>query len=487
MIPMFIPALHHSTPSPYLQFTHVEPRTEELIAAVTHSAVLSTLQKKFYLQMIHCVAQFGIANDRELFNAAGYCFDMNFGPDYPHNMITLQDYLAVMGDEVKATLGEIDYIDAQSFAHDRPGFFLLTPTRTIHFLKEETSGSLVVYNPQTDAFEDSAALPVTGQDKLVVLNKSSHPKPAAFFDIPTPDHSANGKFYHPMQEERKCAIHAAHAFIGFPAIDETVLSLLKLEMATDLTYSSEMPEDRWEMDPSLLPQGQIKHYKNRARFKFAQTSFYQAELGNNQQEVILILKLMAETGTIDKKYGDARTYGLNVCDVAMTYAKENGLYSEDQACDEGFILAVLEAVNGDLAKDKTTLDALDQKIREMELLAVSLGLGRGFISVPHFQLIEERHPYDMLEGVKKRLTTSLQGIRELHKEFERSDRLLVLSDTEDHCFTLRKREDGMWVVLDSLEPEQIATAEPLKWLSERRKKFLQATERCTYDFITLSK
>ncbi|HEY5259560.1 MAG TPA: hypothetical protein VIJ46_02850, partial [Rhabdochlamydiaceae bacterium] len=267
--------------------------TNQLMDAVRATHVLTPLEQKLYMRMIHCAGDFGIDNDFEIFQAAGYCFDLNFGKDRTHNIITVADFLSVMGEKAKGTLGENDAISPDFFTRGRPGFFLLTPERTVYFMKEACDGSMVYYNPLLNAFVDGAQIPVTGKEKLVVLNKSSHPELETYCGAPTPDQPIEGKFYHEKQDGRKCGIHALHAFLGFPIVDETLLSLLKLEMTTDATYTSYL---RRGIDRSLLPRGQIDHYKNIARFRLAQTSLFQADLGNNADHLAKLLQLLVRQG-----------------------------------------------------------------------------------------------------------------------------------------------------------------------------------------------
>ena len=336
--------------------------TSQLLDAVRATHVLTPLEQKLYMRMIHTAGDFGIDNDFEIFQAAGYCFDLNFGKDRTHNIIAVADFLSVMGEKVKGTLGENDAISPDFFTRGRPGFFLATPQGTVYFIKEACDGSLVYYNPLLNAFADASSIPITGKEKLVVLNKSTHPAMETYCGAPTPDQPVEGKFYHEKQDGRKCGIHALHAFLGFPIVDETQLSLLKLEMTTDATYTSYL---RRGVDPSLLPRGQIDHYKNIARFRLAQTSLFQADLGNNANHLLMLLQLLVRQGKIEPKYLPCRTYGIFLSRLETEYAARKGLCSEDQEWDEPFLEKLLIAVDEDLNAHRAEMGQIDQKLKEI--------------------------------------------------------------------------------------------------------------------------
>ena len=80
--------------------------------------------------MAQCVAQYGIDNHRELFKAAGYCLDTKYGSKY-NNMISVEEYMMII---VGADTDEQIALDA-TLAHDRPGIFLLQPSKNVYFLK----------------------------------------------------------------------------------------------------------------------------------------------------------------------------------------------------------------------------------------------------------------------------------------------------------------------------------------------------------------
>jgi hypothetical protein len=467
----------------------------ELLVIVKHSAILNAPEKMIYTQMIECVAQFGIGNHQELFKAANFCFDTNFGAGRDHSIITIEDYLSLMGEEVKATLGENDYISPDLFAHHRPGFFLLTSAGSIHFLKENAEGVLVMYDPQKDAFVESASFPTTGQEKLVVLNKSHHLVLDTYYSTPTPNQAE--KFYHEKQEDQKCGIHAIHAFLGFPVINETQLSLMKLEKITSSNFPFQIPELRWQIDAKVLEKkeahaseldlssisaARIAYFKDAERFKWAQTREFQADLGHHTEDLVMILKQLATQEVIEAKYGNVRMYGINIVNAAVKYAKEKKLFSENW--DIKFATSVLEKVNEDLAKTKQIIDALDQKLAIKENKYYSGQ--RIYISAEYMALYEERQPYRKLEMMKKTLEQSIEAMKELEIEFERSDRLLIASGCEKHSFAMRKCENKDWVVIDSMSSEQVRVSDPLKWLKERQTSFLHATDRLSYDFITVA-
>ena len=77
-------------------------------------------------------------------------------------------------------------------------------------------------------------------------------------------------------------------------------------------------------------------------------------------------------------------------------------------------------------------------------------------------------------------------MKELEIEFERSDRLLVCSGCEKHTFTMRKCENKDWVVIDSMNSEQVRVRDLLKWITERQQSFFQATGRLSCEFITIA-
>jgi len=505
--PTFLHPPSASSSASSVSTNNISPTDQK--AAISNSKVLDVQQKKLYSQMIDCVARYGTENNQELFNAAGHCFDRSFGPNTCNNIITIAEYNGVMGEEkTQGTLGENDYISPDFFAHDRPGFFLLTPypVREVRFLKEKEGDkdALVLYDPKTDTFIESASMPVTGREKLVIPNRSKEPVLATFYGHPTPDVPVEGKFYHEKQDDRKCGIHAVHAFLGYPVINETQLSLMKLEEITKSTFPLEIPGrqplyfylgnrkymDASEVDLSGFTPSQIAHYKNATRFRFAQTSFYQSDLGADKNDLLMILKSMAAQGIIDQKYSNARRYEININEKSVEYAKNKGLFLESQAWDIDVITRALNAVNSELANNRSVIEDLDQRLEkhdDAQRQHIQLNpTDSQYLTQEHWASLKEKRPYDTLQAIKRDLELSLIGMNELKNEFQRSDRLIIASDSEDHNFTMRKCENDDWVVIDSEESEQIRTSNPLKWIMERQKSFFEATGHSNYDFITIA-
>jgi len=411
----------------------------ELLTKISHSTALNEDEKKIYSQMIHCVADYGIDNDFELFLSSDYCFDVDFGAGCTHNIITTQNYLSIMGEDVKGTLGENDDINADYFAHDRPGFFLLTPGKAIYLLKEGTAGSLVYYDVQQDAFVDSSSIQISGQEKLAVLNKSTFPLPDAFFGTPTPRTPIEGKFYHEKQERAKCGIHAIHAFIGFSVVNETELSLMRLEEIAEKNRDVLIEKHCLErgLSNSLSPS-QIGYFQDLARFNMAQTAAFLPELGNVPEHILKILHHMADRGTIESKYKNTSVYEVNIPVSLVKYAKQNGYDFETEGLD---------------------INLMQKLIDEAPAATTSM---------------------------KKALVDAIQWINRLKEEFERSDRLIISSFSELHVFTMRKSDSNHWVVIDSLESTQLSLEDPFKWLLDRQKSLLKVKGSCSYQFITIN-
>jgi hypothetical protein len=446
---------------------------DQLLAALKYSQNLSRLEQRILEQMCLCVAAYGIDNDQALFEAADHCFDVNFGGAHVRNIITVADYAAVMGEEVQETLGGTDCISADFFAHSRPGFFLLNPDQTIYFVKEGADRSLVYYDFRSDDFADSAQLPIQGTAKIVVLNKSTSPALATYFNTPTPLEPVDGKFYHEQQDGRKCGIHATHAFVGFPVVDETMLSLCKLEQLVNL----ECQQHRHRAP------GQIAYYKSKARFEFAQSNLFQADLGNNADQMHSLLLLLASGGKIDPKYLNARTYELRLGGADVEYAASHGLAVENQDWfDGGFLSTVIEIVDKDLAKDQEVLTKLDQQMEEMRKRGVDAFHPE---YNEYVRLLDQRMPFDNLESRKERTERNLKGLAALKQACLQCDRLFVGSTTEDHCFTLRKFSNNDWIVVDSMDSDQMHVEDPFIYLITRMKTFFKVAQHCSYSFISL--
>ena len=134
-----------------------------------------------------------------------------------------------------------------------------------------------------------------------------------------------------------------------------------------------------------------------------------------------------------------------------------------------------------LEKDKPILDELDRKIGKMKDQGIDRNRFHPLYS-HYIELIIAREPYELLEGKKRRLEKSINGLKSLQIAFATTDRLLICSDTEDHSFTLRKVENNDWAVIDSLRSDQPHTVDPLQYLTERIKSFFLATRYCHYSF-----
>lgn len=473
---------YNQSPYPFLltSLSIQETSSQKSQVDLEHSKVLNELEKKYYSQMIECVASYGIENNLELFNAAGYCFDMHFGlPNQPNNIITIENYLAVMGEDVKKTLGENTDITSDFFAHDRPGFFILRPDGQIFFLKEGPDKSLLYYNACDDSFQDSSAIEIDGKEKLVILNKTSFPLLETNYSHPTPNGPVDGKFYHEKQDGVKCTIHAVHAFLGFPVINQTQVSLSYLEKLTELCWSEHVNHPH----PNSLPLGQINYYKSITRFEYAQTSLFQADLGIDTYEILKLIQLMARQGTIDNKFWRTEMYGIHIGARDIEYAIIKGFASKDQVWDESLTRRVIEAAREDLEKDRVQLDDLDFKISQLENIVKNNQLHPRFDE--YMDLSIERTPYDILEHRIERLNNTLQGLQKLKTMFAKTDRLIVLSHNEVHCFTMRKFDENSWAVIDSLDNRQPLLNDPSSWLQERMQAFFRVQGSLMYEFITL--
>lgn len=486
------PKLYDSTSSSYDPFSDSNshamikkenlPPFAELLKDIEHSKVLNADEKRLYSQMVNCVATFGTDSDIELFNAADYAFDLDFGSDYPHNIITIKNYISMMGDELKDNLGENDYISSDIFAHDRPGFFLLTPNKDVYFLKEGSDANLLLYDPQKDVFIESHSLPISGEEKLVIPNKSTQPQMDTYFGIHTPDRPIEGKFYHEKQDSGKCVVHAAHAFLGFPVINETQLSLMKLEELNNLEWSSLIEK----------PDGQVIENLNSNRFQFVQTASIRADLGNEAHDIIMILKYLAAKGIIDKKYQDVRLYSIRIGRVAVEYALSKHLYVQGQEWNEELSQKVLEEVKRDVESNRETLEKLDRQIENMRLENIRIGFNHREHHYTHpryqeyMQLEIAKGPYKNLINLKEKLEESMKTMQELRNVFEKSDRLLIASVSELHGYSMRKCENGDWIVIDSMNSEQLRVHDPLEWLTSRQMSFFHVSQYFHYEFVSLA-
>lgn len=454
----------------------------DLLATIEHSQALSQQQKKLYLQMLHGVSEYGVDNDLELFTAVDFGFDLPFGPNQTHNIITVENYLVIMGEKVEATLSKNEAITVEIFAHNRPGLFLLTPDKTVYLLKESLNGTFVHYDPQKDAFIESSDLPIMGKEKLVIPNRCTFVQPDTYVSQETPD-----KFYHEQQKASKCAIHAAHAFLGFSIIDDTKASLMKLEQLTNDTYRGQIIEQlnrrgKKASDLTLLPQSQIAHFQKKARFELAQVADCHVELGNATAELLFILKQLAHEGSIDKKYTALQTYNVTIPASLVKYAKARQLYVTGQEWTEKLLERWLEAIEEDLCTSHEELVALDEAIAQFGDEPKLLPHDR-YQAYIKLQLL--RDPFTSLESNKEKIKMTLASLVCLQELFEKGDRLLVIAVNELHDFTLRKSPKGQWCLIDSLEQEQRHIQDPFSWLLKRQMAYFLANGHSCYEFISL--
>lgn len=460
------------------------PSASDLLSAIEQSQALTQQQKKLYVQMLHCVAEWGIGNDLELFMAVDFGFDLSFGPGLTHNIITIEDYLGIMGEKVQATLGKNDSITVEIFARNRPGFFLLTPDTQIYFVKEGVNGAFEHYDMKKDAFVESSDLPISGREKLVIANKDTFAKPDTYVAEETP-----GKFYHEKQQASKCGIHAAHAFLGFPIIDDTKASLMKLEKLTNDTYPGQIAEylnrrGKKASDASLLPRGQIAYFQKKARFELAQNSNCHVELGNATAELHLLLKQLAHDGSIDKKYKEIQMSDITIPGSLVTYAKAKQLYTAGQEWTEELLGKWLQAIEADLTASRTERMELDDEIAQF-------GDEPKLLPQPayqaYMQLQLQRDHFTTLETNSEKLKTTLATLKLLQELFKNGDRLFVTAANELHSFAMRKSAEGTWYLIDSLEQEQRQIQDPFSWLLKRQMAYFLANGHSCYEFLLIKK
>src|SRR5262249_14787781 len=114
--------------------------------------------------------------------------------------------------------------DKGHFLFAKNGHRTETPVE-LFLLKKEKDGSLLFHNkdkqrpePLTqDALERFALQP---SDRCIQPSKKLDESITSTFSRPTPTSALpwNGKFYQEQQKESLCAVHAANAFFGFPAV-----------------------------------------------------------------------------------------------------------------------------------------------------------------------------------------------------------------------------------------------------------------------------
>lgn len=428
------------------------PSYSTLINTVLYSKSLNTDEKKCYQQMIDCVEQFGINNDQELFKAAGYCFDTSFSTKI-RNIVSVEDYANIMCIDL-----EDDTLDV-SLAKDRPGVFLLSHTNnpSVYFLKENSSGgSLVYYDTQTDQFIDISQLKLSGSDKLVVLNKNRMPVPDAYFATHTPKTAISGQFYHEKQEMGKCAIHACHAFLGYPVINDTALSLFKLENLTCMAFKSLIGNKL-----STLPLGQVQFILDQTRFRLAQTGECKAESSNDIGEILMVLKQMASHGAIDSKYTHLNSFEIHKNALQFLTAilpmpwKEKDLSSLFKTLEQEF-----QKLDKDYQENQNTL----QTLREQALQMNNNGDGWQTNNPQYNEIMLEMELLAKNERLRNTYADTIEGFKRLQKLLKEGDRLIIGSLSASHFYAMRKCENGAWAVIDSLLDDQQQVESPLEWL-----------------------
>lgn len=422
---------------------------------ISQSTVLSPTEKTLISKMQDAVQKYGLDNDLELFNAAGFCFDTDLGGKI-RNMTQLTDYLAIV---CSPTI-------EPELAAGRPGLFLITPTSEVIFIKNEANDSLVYYDNKSDAFLDAAHYPISGQEKLVVLNRSNTPQSKTFFGTPTPNIEVNGKFYHEQQDMGKCIIHSAHAFVGQPFIDETTFSLLKLENATqiDFTHRLQCPEPK---DAFLSHQT----LKNQIRFDGAQSNSYVSDQGNSVYELFQHLQHLSSLGLLESKYTRLDYY-----DFHTSYPLANIVAFSTDTLHRSF--QRLEHLS---QRDAQLAELYEQKLLSLEKQ------GQKYINgffTPHYhslsttfeELTAAKREYDRLINTLKSLATYKEALQE-------SDRILIARDR--HAFTLRKNSSNQWVKIDSLIGEQTMIPDPYQWLLNEINSYIARGRKAHYELISI--
>ncbi len=462
-------------------------KNNNLSCVIEHSALLSKTEKKYYKQMIDCVEQFGRDNDPELFKAAGYCFDTNFG-SHTRNMLTVSYYLNVMAeDQLNADL-----------AKDRPGFFLITQSCQVYFFKNEGE-KLFYYNSETDQFKDSSTFSTQDDDKLVVLNKTALIKPETFFSTPTPIKPINNKFYHEKQDLGKCGIHATHAFLGYPVINENQFSLLKLEEFTNQAIQSRTKQILLRHEKGMLPLSeQTAFYPDNIRFSLAQTESCRAESGNDAYEILNLLKSMASQGLIEKKYENLsiHTYFLGNLKEEVAKLEENLAQLEvkspqleiDDCLDSAFIgnesilQQLVKTIDEKLAPIQ---ENINRWTKESEDKVKQDSKNGPYLSSETIALLNKLDPYQIILLTKNRISKTIEAVQFLKTQMENKDRLIIGSLREDHTYAFRKDEKGNWFLIDSLLSEQEPIGDPFQYLMKEVQKILMNHKNPHLDIISL--
>ncbi len=410
------------------------------VHALAHSSAVTQLQKKYISQVVESVHKYGMDNLLELFNACGYCFDFDFFSGATRSMITINEYLALMGEEVQPTLQKISCINADYFAHNRPGFFILTPQKEAFFLKEAENESLVVYDPSQDQFVDASSFPISGNERLVILNKNQFPEPETYFATSTPDSAIDGKFYHENQTNQVlCAVHAAHAFVGFPFVNQTELSLLNLENTLKLQINL---SDRQYSNSEI----------EEMRFDLAmKTDVFQADMGNSPENIKDLLVYTSSKGLIDAKYMHVQVRSISYSELLRGFAWNHGIYFNENTIEDFFI-----RINKQIDQMFPDLEAIFWDLKEKLIQLVKSKkdkIGNEF-TPEYAQLQDQIFYYADYHNIKGLADDALACLQALKKAEESQDRVMIFDSHFLHTTTVRRDENGQWTHIDSLAEEQ---------------------------------
>jgi hypothetical protein len=420
--------------------TALAQKPSESVNEINQSKALSEKEKLIYKSMIDCVALYGDANDQELFKAAGFCFDLHLGFG-TRNIFRIRDFVELMGETVQKTLGENEVIEAGYFAHDRPGFFLIS-NGTVRFLKEGEDGAIMLFDPHQDIWVKSSTLPTTGDEKMVVLNRDKFQPPKAYIATETRGAPAEGRFYHEEQDMGKCVIHSFHALLGYPVIHENHLSMMNLEIYTQAEVSGHLEMLKCTRGIPYLPRGQLTALTERKRFEAAQTKFYQSQFGNDISSMPMFLKYLSSEGLIEDKYKNATCHKISLSDEELA---NNIEFSE-----------LLRQFDEKLASSQHIWEPLFKEMEETKQWDYE----------QFMRLSWNADPYRNLKLHRDRIEATIVGLKELQEILCKGDRLMVGTLKPAHAFTLRKNESGEWHLIDSLLPDQTSIPNPFHWLIE---------------------
>ncbi len=378
----------------------------DTLSHIDHSKQLSSLEKKLYKQMLRCVDECGTNRPMDLFEAAGHCLDTDLGSE-TRNMSTIQAYADLMGDTVGNTVGKNEVLDPAVLTAGRPGFFLITPppNQQLYFLKADEKGSFSHYDLQSDSFIPSEALPITGKELLVLPNRTDFPTPAAYVSTPTIDQKLEeGHFYHEEQELGKCAIHAIHAFIGAPVVNPNQLSLLKLEQIVE--------SDAEHYKDKLKTPTQMELFKKEIRFNTAQSGCIQAELGNDEGSVTMLLKILAENGAIDSRFQEVQTFKTTITSEAIRAAHLSGAMQPGEALTEEHLTKLKTEIEKELSSNQEKIDALKQALGAMEAAGTHYN-SNGYLTKEYMKLFYLLEPYQKLESILAQVNDSISTFDQL--------------------------------------------------------------------------